>query len=127
MIARVAGETIAPPNPWMARKTISARPLLDSAQASDPSVKITMPTMKTRRRPKMSAARPPSSRNPPKASEYAVTIHWSVLREISRSCWIVGSATFTIATSRTTMKNATQTSASACQRRGSGTTTAASN
>jgi hypothetical protein len=29
MIARVAGETIAPPKPWMARKTISARPLLD--------------------------------------------------------------------------------------------------
>jgi hypothetical protein len=77
MIASVAGETIAPPKPCSARKTISASPLDESAQASEPPVKSTIPTMKTRRRPSRSAARPPRSRKPPKASEYAVTIHWS--------------------------------------------------
>ncbi len=47
-------------------------------------------------------------------------IHWSVDWESSRSIAMVGSATFTIETSSTTMKNATQTSASARQRSGSG-------
>jgi hypothetical protein len=51
-------------------------------------------------------------------------IHWSVDCESSRSIAIVGSATFTIETSSTTMKKATQTSASARQRRGSGVTAA---
>ena len=69
MIASVAGETIAPPKPWSARKAINCPPLDDSAQASEPVAKMTIPIMNTRRRPKMSAARPPSSRNPPKASE----------------------------------------------------------
>ncbi len=69
MIASVAGETIAAPRPWYARKRIRAVPLFASAQASDPVVKMTMPTMNTRRRPKTSAARPPSSRKPPNASE----------------------------------------------------------
>ena len=36
----------------------------------------TTPAMNTRLRPKMSARRPPSSSRLPKASEYAVTIHW---------------------------------------------------
>ncbi len=85
MIASVAGETIAPPKPWIARKMISMVPLVASAQASEPSVKIAIPTMKTRRRPNRSAALPPSSRKPPKASEYAVTIHCNVSCEIPRS------------------------------------------
>jgi hypothetical protein len=37
MIASVAGETIAPPNPWTARKRISALPLDERAQAREPS------------------------------------------------------------------------------------------
>jgi hypothetical protein len=80
--------------------------------------------MNTRRRPNTSAALPPRSRNPPNASEYAVTIHCSVPWERRRSVAIDGSATLTIEMSRTTTKNATQTSASARQRRGSGASAA---
>ncbi len=69
MIESVAGETIAPPSPCIARKMISAVPLPESPQASEPPMKSTIPTMKTRRRPSRSAARPPSSRKPPNASE----------------------------------------------------------
>ena len=46
--------------------------------------------------------------------------HCSVDCEKPRSLAIEGSATLTIETSRTTMKNAAQTSARARQRRGSG-------
>ena len=64
-IESAAGEMIAAPRPWIARAPI--RTLSDEArpQRSEATVKTTTPTRKTRRRPKRSAARPPSSRNPP--------------------------------------------------------------
>ena len=51
---------------------------------------------------------------------YAISTHCSVLSDTCSEVLIEGSATVTIVPSRTVMKNATQTSASACQRRGSG-------
>ena len=51
---------------------------------------------------------------------YAIRTHCSVFSETCSDVLIDGSATLTIETSSTVMKNATQTSASACQRRGSG-------
>src|SRR5215218_9233492 len=83
-------------------------------------VKTATPTRKTRRRPSRSAARPPRSRNPPNVIAYAVITHWRLSREKSSASPIDGRATFTIDTSRTVMKKAAQTSASAFQRRGSG-------
>ena len=51
---------------------------------------------------------------------YAISTHWRLLSDTCSEFLIVGSATVTIVPSRTVMKNATHTSASASQRRGSG-------
>ena len=45
----VSGITIAPPSPWNARARFSASTEGASAAAIEPSVKIPMPTAKTRR------------------------------------------------------------------------------
>src|SRR5262249_10247356 len=71
--ASAAGEAIAPPTPCIARAPISqagddARPA-----ASDDSVNTTMPGRKTRRRPRMSTAPPPSSSRPPQGTGEAVS------------------------------------------------------
>ena len=71
-------------------------------------VKTPRPIMKTRRRPKRSAARPPSIRNPAKVSVYAFTTHCWPATESPRLSRIWGSATLTIATSSTTMNWAMQ-------------------
>ena len=68
MTESAAGESIAPPRPWIARPTIScvsevARPL-----ASEAREKTATPAMNRERLPSRSAARPPSSRKPPKNS-----------------------------------------------------------
>ena len=76
--------------------TIRNVPLGASAQASEAAVNSASPAMNMRLRPSRSAARPPSSRNPPKVSAYAVTTH---CRSDSAKCSlapIVGSATLTI-------------------------------
>ena len=67
-IERAAGEMIAAPRPWSARAAISAPSLHARPDNSDATVNTTMPTRNTRRRPRRSAARPPSRRNPPKKS-----------------------------------------------------------
>src|SRR5262245_16604690 len=100
---RAAGESNAAPSPWRARKPIrepsdQARPL-----RSELTVKRTSPATKTRRRPSRSASRPPSSSRPPKRMAYAVTTHCRLSWLKWRSVLIDGRATFTIATSRTTM------------------------
>ena len=78
------------------------------------------PIMNNRRRPNRSASRPPSNNTPPKTIAYAVITHCRLTCEKCRSVLIEGSATFTIATSRTTMNCATTISASTIQRRRSG-------
>ena len=68
MIESAAGERIAAPRPCTARAAISMPSEVESPQASDAGVKSATPDMNTRRRPSRSAARPPSSRKPPKVS-----------------------------------------------------------
>ena len=74
-IDSAAGSTTAALRPWTPRMTIRKVPLVASAQASEAAVNNASPAMNTRLRPSRSAARPPSSRNPPKVSAYAVTTH----------------------------------------------------
>jgi len=67
-IDSAAGSTTAAPRPWMPRMMIRNVSVVASAQASEAAVKIASPAMNRRLRPSRSAARPPSSRNPPKVS-----------------------------------------------------------
>ena len=102
-IDSAAGDTIAAPRPCRARKAMRASDELAKPLSSDATVKRIRPAMNRRLRPMKSAARPPSSRKPPKASVYAFTTHCSELAEKWRSSWIEGSATFTTVASSTTM------------------------
>ena len=68
MIDSAAGETSAPPRPWRPRKATSWPALVASPLSREATEKRITPAMKTRLRPKMSAARPPSSRKPPNSS-----------------------------------------------------------
>ena len=121
MIESVAGDTSAAPRPCTARAATSTPIEPASPHASDAREKSATPAMNTRRRPSRSARRPPSSRNPPKVIAYAISTHCRFESETFSDVLIDGNATLTIETSRIVMKNATQTSASACQRRGSAT------
>ena len=112
-IASAAGEIVAAPRPWIARAPISEASDQASPQRSEPIVKTTSPIMKIRRRPRMSAVRPPSSRKPPKTRAYAEMTHCRLACENPRSVWIEGRATFTIAMSSTTMNCTAASSASA--------------
>src|SRR6476646_10364966 len=74
------------------------------------------PAMKSRCVPNRSAARPPSSRKPPKTSVYALTTHWRPVGEKCRPRSMLGRATFTIVASRITINWATQTRTKTSQR-----------
>ena len=116
-IESAAGVIAAAPTPCSARAATrapsdQASPASSEARANNPT-----PAMKTRRRPSRSAARPPSRSRPPKVRAYALTTHCRFVAEKPRSVWIDGRATFTIATSRMTMKNAVQRTARPSQRR----------
>src|SRR5579859_7183537 len=115
-IERAAGSMIAAPMPWTARAPIMNPTPVASAAASDATVNSPRPTIRMRRRPSRSAARPPSSKNPPKVSAYAVTTHCRLVWEKCRSRPIVGSETLTIVRSMTVMKNDKASSANARQR-----------
>ena len=108
-----AGVIMAAPRPCSARAPISDASLHAKPQSSEPTENTTRPSMKMRRRPRRSAERPPSRRNPPKTSAYALITHWRFSCEKPRSVWIDGRATFTIAMSSTTMNCVAQRSASA--------------
>src|SRR5580693_9018058 len=101
----------------MPRMMIRNALLVASAQPSEAAVNSASPAVNTRLRPSRSAARPPSSRNPPKASAYAVTTH---CRSDSAKCSltpIVGSATLTTSRSTAVMKYATASRENARHRR----------
>src|SRR5205814_8504885 len=89
-------------------------------QASDAAEKNVRPMMNMRLRPSRSAARPPRRRKPPNVIAYAVMTHCKLSFDAWSERPIDGSATVTIEPSRVVMKHATQTSARARQRRGSG-------
>src|SRR3954471_15044400 len=116
MIARLAGEMIAPPSPWVARAAISIPWLEASPPTSEATEISSRPPTNTRLRPSRSAIRPPSSRKPANASVYAFTTHWRPAPLKPRSARIDGSATFTTDTSRITMNWATHASTTAAQR-----------
>jgi hypothetical protein len=80
-----------------------------SAFASDATVKIVTPSVNRSRRPNRSAERPPSSKNPPKVSVYAVTTHCKSEVLKCRLRAIAGSATFVTVASRMTMNWARHT------------------
>ena len=67
-IERAAGRVIAAPKPWIPRMTMRKVSEVARPHASDAAVKMARPTMRSRRRPSRSAARPPRSRKPPKVS-----------------------------------------------------------
>ena len=71
-----AGAMNAEPRPWSPRATISITEPWASPATSEASAKITSPAWRMRRRPTVSASRPPSSRNPPSTVPYAVTTYW---------------------------------------------------
>jgi hypothetical protein len=56
------------------------------------AVKRATPAMNSRRRPRMSPARAPSSSRPPKVSAYAFCTHERPAEEKSRAEWMSGSA-----------------------------------
>ena len=68
MMLSAAGETSAPPRPCRPRKAISISLLVARPLSRLATEKTIVPAMKIRLRPRMSAARPPSSRKPPNSS-----------------------------------------------------------
>ena len=62
------GATMAAPTPCSARAPSSHAWVVANPPSSEATANRTMPAMNTRRRPRMSPARPPSSRRPPKVS-----------------------------------------------------------
>src|SRR5918992_1392397 len=108
-----AGESSAAPRPWTARAATSQPALWASPPASDAAANRSRPAMNRRRRPRMSAIRPPRSRKPPNTSTYALTTHDRSSDENPRSVPIDGSATLTIDASSTTTNWAAASSANA--------------
>jgi hypothetical protein len=110
-IESAAGATRAAPKPWSPRVAIRSPIDWEIPARNDAAVKMVSPVRRMRRLPSRSASRPPNRRNPPSMRPYAMTTHCSVLWLTPRSRWIEGKATFTMATSRTTMNCAAQVSA----------------
>ena len=67
-IDSAAGKTIAAPSPCRKRIAIRNPSDVASPQPSEAAVNTNRPAIRMRRRPSRSAARPPSSRKPPKVS-----------------------------------------------------------
>ena len=80
-------------------------------------MKRSTPARKTVRRPIRSPSRPASSRKLPKVTRNAFMTQVRLPWVKWRSCWIDGSATFTIVVSSTIISCAMQTITSASQRR----------
>ena len=68
VIEKTDGERIAPAAPCSSRATMSISEDVDNPARSEVTRKSASPTMNTFRRPRMSPARPPSSRKPPKVN-----------------------------------------------------------
>ena len=68
MTASVVGTSSAAPRPWTTRAAIRTAPLPARPAPSEASVKITVPAKNSRRLPKTSEVRPPTSSKPAKTS-----------------------------------------------------------
>ena len=119
-IDSAVGVMIAAATPWTTRATISAVTDPASPQASEASANSAVPTMNTRRRPEQVGRAPAEQQQAAEAEQVGAQHPLQVPGREAESASIDGSATTTIAESRMTMKNAVQSSASAFQRRGSG-------
>src|ERR1019366_1730556 len=111
--ASTAGEAIAPPAPCTARAASSHAAEVARPPASEAAVNSTIPAMKTRRRPRMSPARPPSSSRPPNVSVYALSTQDKLGAEKCSPRAMLGKAMFTTVMSRMIMSWAPSTRASA--------------
>ena len=114
------GVTSPPPMPCTSRAMISMSALWANPQAALASVKTASPSISVGRRPRASPIRPPATSTSPNASAYPPTTHCRSLSSAPRPWAMLGSATFTMLTSSSTMKPATSTTISARHRRGSG-------
>ena len=117
MIARITDAWAAAPTPWSRRAAISAPSLVANPHSSEANVKTTRPARKTRLRPARSPSRPASSSRLPKVTRKPLTTQVRSDWLKPRSCWMAGSATFTIVASRTIISWAKQTMISVAQRR----------
>jgi hypothetical protein len=117
MIESAEGEMIAAPRPCAARAAMSWPSVAAKPAASEAMPTRSSPDMKTRRRPKRSAMRPPRSRKPPNVRTYALTTQARFSCENSRAVPIEGRATFTMDASRTTMNWEKHSRIRASQRR----------
>jgi len=107
------GAINAAPNPCTPRVIISHTPEIASPPASEANEKRNSPAIKSLRLPYRSPIRPPSSKNPPNVSEYALMIHCRFCVDNPRSFCIDGKAIFTIEKSNTTINWATHKRANA--------------
>jgi len=119
-IESAAGSTMAAPSPWIPRMMTRTVSVVARPPPSDPAAKTPRPIINSRRRPSRSAARPPSSRKPPKVNPYAETTHCRSDPEKCSFAPMVGSETLTIVRSTMVMKYATTSSAKARHGRASG-------
>ena len=77
---------MAPPTPCSARQASSHAWVVANPPSSDATENKMIPAMNTRRRPRMSPARPPSSSKPPNVSAYALTTHSRPVPENPSAC-----------------------------------------
>ena len=95
---------MAAPTPWTARAPSSHSGDCASPPSNDATVNNPMPTANTRRRPRMSPARAPSSSAPPNVRVYAFCTHERLVGEKLSARRIWGRAVMTIVASRMTIR-----------------------
>ena len=100
---------IAPPIPCPARAATRNSGPVASAHSSDPAVNTASPIVNSSRRPNMSASEPAVSSSAASDSAYASTTHCSCAKLACNSSWMLGSATFTIVMSTSSMNVPRQT------------------
>ncbi len=104
--AMPSGITNAAPAPCAARAAISARMLVDSAQATDEAMNSAMPAANRRRRPNRSPSAAPVSSSTAKLRLKALTVHCSASIGAPKSARRVASAAVNTWVSSATMKDA---------------------
>jgi hypothetical protein len=100
---------IAPPMPWKARARARKVASGASPHRAEPTVKTTMPSANTSRRPARSPIEPAVSRKAASVSAYASITHCRSASEAWKACWMYGSATLTIVMSSSSMNTPVHT------------------
>jgi hypothetical protein len=118
--ALICGVSVPPASPWTSRAITRATAFGAAPHAALASVNMPSAMTKTVRRPRRSPMRPAGTSSRPKVSAYPDSTHCNSLCAAPSPVRMDGSATFTIETSSSTMQPPTRQTASARQRRGSG-------